>query len=119
MAHLGKTAKQFAAELGIDYVTLFRQRMSEGGVDPNSKLARAANRVFGVPYRYWTDEMPPTVGLTAPVDRAAMEIAALAASRNAPAEMIKALLVTAAPPQAGASWWVRRYLELQDQYRSQ
>jgi hypothetical protein len=49
MAHLGKTAKQFAAELGIDYVTLFRQRMAEGEVDPNSKLARAAHRVYGVP----------------------------------------------------------------------
>jgi hypothetical protein len=88
-------------------------------VDPNSKLARAAHRVYGVQPSYWGGSAPPFVcSAAATVDQAAMEIAAVAASRNAPAEMIKAILVTPVPPQAGPGWWVRRYLELQDQYRS-
>jgi hypothetical protein len=43
-------------------------------------------------------------------------LAKLAADRDEPAEMIKALLTSKAPEGAELVWWTRRYLELRDHY---
>lgn len=44
-------------------------------------------------------------------------LARLAAERDDPPEVVKALMLTAAPAGADPLWWVRRYLDLLDAHR--
>jgi len=131
MSHLDLTSAEFAARVGLSEGYVSRVLAGERGKGGLPKLHEKAAAALGVPGHYWTAkaDVSPADALRSPAGGAGMgtmigeqrpasavdyraQLAQLAADRDEPAEVVKALLRTEAPSGADAAWWFARYLDL-------